>query len=92
MRTEGLDRRKHILQLQVIGASGPGAPEPGSSIERTADAVIARGYYPAPWLDEARRERILHPPRQARDRTQQLEQEETRKHQHERSHRKGLRM
>ena len=35
---------------------------------------------------------LAHPPRQARDRTQQLEQEETLKHQHERSHSKGISM
>ena len=91
-RTERLGRRGYGLELRVIGAFGPGAPEPGSVIERAADAVTARGCYRAPWLDEARRERILHPPRQARDRTQQLEQEETLKHQHERSHSKGISM
>ena len=53
----------HNLELRVIAASGPGAPEPGSAIERTADAVTARGCFRAPWADEARRKRTLHPQR-----------------------------
>ena len=52
------------LELRVTAASGPGAPEPGSAIGRTADAVTARGCFRAPWADEARRERILNPPEQ----------------------------
>ena len=50
------------LELQVLDASGPGAPGPGSAIERTAAAVAARGCFRAEWSDEARRERILNPP------------------------------
>ncbi|MCY3672432.1 MAG: ATP-dependent RecD-like DNA helicase, partial [Alphaproteobacteria bacterium] len=50
------------LVLQVLDASGPGAPEPGSDIERTAAAVAARGCFRAQWSDEAHRARILDPP------------------------------
>ena len=50
------------LRLEVVEAAGPGAPAPGSSIERTAAAVAARGCFRAAWSDEARRERILDPP------------------------------
>ena len=50
------------LELEVLDASGPGAPEPGSDIERTAAAVAARGCFRAQWSDEAERERILDPP------------------------------
>ena len=50
------------LRLEVIDASGPGAPEAGTAIERTAAAVAARGCFRAEWSDEARRERILDPP------------------------------
>ena len=50
------------LELQVLDASGPGAPGPGSGIERTAAAVAARGCFRAEWSDEAHRERILDPP------------------------------
>ena len=64
----------HDLDLRVIRASGFGAPEPGSSIGRSTDAVTARGCFRAPWADEARRERILHPREQARERTQEREQ------------------
>ena len=64
------------LELEVLDASGPGAPEPGSVIERTAAAVAARGCFRAEWHDEARRERILNPPKpvQAPRQTQQQEQ------------------
>ena len=54
----------HEIALRVIRASGPGAPEPGSSIRRTAGEVTARGCFRAPWSDEARRERILNPPKE----------------------------
>ena len=54
----GPDRRRNVLELRTVRASGPDAPEPGSSIARTAAAVTARGCFRAPWKDEARRERI----------------------------------
>ena len=47
------------LQLRVIRTSGPGAPEPGSSIRQTATAVTARGCYRAEWTDEVRRARAV---------------------------------
>ena len=50
------------LRLEVIDASGPGAPEAGTGIERTAAAVAARGCFRAQWSDGASRERILNPP------------------------------
>ena len=53
------------LELEVLDASGPGAPGAGSSIERSAKAVTARGCFRAEWSDEAHRERILNPPRPA---------------------------
>ncbi len=53
------------LELEVLDASGPGAPEPGSGIQRTIAAVTARGCFRADWTDEAQRERILNPPRPA---------------------------
>ena len=62
------------LELRAIAASGPGAPKPGSAIERTADAVTARGCFRAPWADEARRERTLHPPERERTEEQTREQ------------------
>ena len=62
------------LELRAIAASGPGAPEPGSAIGRTADAVTARGCFRAPWTDEARRERILNPPERERTEEQTREQ------------------
>ena len=64
------------LELKVLEASGPDVPEPGSVIERTVAAVTARGCFRAEWADEARRERILNPPKpvQAPRQTQQQEQ------------------
>ena len=64
------------LRLEVIDASGPDAPEAGSSIERTAAAVAARGCFRAQWSDEARRARILDPPKpvQAPQQTQEQTQ------------------
>ena len=64
------------LRLKVINASGPGAPEPGGDIERMAAAVAARGCFRAEWSDEARRGRILNPPKpvQAPRQAQQQEQ------------------
>ena len=65
------------LRLEVLGASGPSAPDPGSSIERSTKAVTARGCFRADWADEAQRERILNPPRpvqaprQAQEQTQE---------------------
>ena len=66
-RTETPDG--HELGLRTIRASGSGAPEPGGSIRRTAGEVTARGCYRAPWSDEARRERILDPPKEVQERT-----------------------
>ena len=65
----------HALALRIIRASGPGAPEPGSIIERTAEAVAARGCFRAPWRDEASRQRILDPPRQEQSREQSRERD-----------------
>ncbi len=79
-RTGSLGQGGHRLELRVIEASGPGAPEAGSRIERTADAVTARGCFRAAWSDEARRESISRPgPRSgvdppARERTREQEQ------------------
>ena len=61
-RTDDIRYGSPRLELEVLDASGPGAPEPGSGIERTAAAVAARGCFRAEWSDEARRERILDPP------------------------------
>ena len=66
-RTETPDG--HEIALRVIRAFGPGAPEPGGSIRRTAAEVTARGCFRAPWSDEARRERILDPPKEVQERT-----------------------
>ena len=66
-RTETPDG--HEVALRVIRAFGPGAPEPGSSIRRTAAEVTARGCFRAAWSDEARRERILDPPKEVQERT-----------------------
>ena len=64
----------HGLDLRVVRATGPGAPEPGATIERTPEAVIARGCFRAEWRDEARRERVLRPPRQEREQKQDRSQ------------------
>ena len=64
------------LDLRVIRASGPGAPEPDSTIRRTAGAVAARGCFRAAWDDEARRERILRPPERERQKRQQEEKQQ----------------
>ena len=66
------------LRLEVIDASGPGAPEAGTGIERTAATVVARGCFRAEWSDEARRERILNPPKPVREpqQTQETTQEQ----------------
>ena len=66
-RTETSDG--HEIALRTIRASGPGAPEPGGSIRRTAAEVTARGCFRAPWSDEARRERVLDPPKEVQERT-----------------------
>ena len=81
-RTETPDG--HEIGLRVIRASGPGAPEPGGSIRRTAEEVTARGCFRAPWSDEARRERILDPPKEV--------QEQTLTPRHGRSHGGGISM
>ena len=66
-RTETPDG--HELALRVIRASGPRAPEPGVSIRRTAEEVTARGCFRAEWSDEARRQRILDPPKEVQEQT-----------------------
>ena len=85
----------HDLDLRVIRASGPGAPEPGSTIARSAGAVAARGCFRAPWDDEARRERILHPPERERQNRQQEEirqREEKQQQDRDRSQDRGFSM
>ena len=72
-RTETPDG--HEIGLRVIRASGPGAPEPGGSIRRTAAEVTARGCFRAAWSDEARRERVLDPPKEVQERTLTLRRE-----------------
>ena len=66
-RTETPDG--HELALRTIRASGPDAPEPGRSIRRTAEEVTARGCFRAEWADEARRERVLNPPKEVQEET-----------------------
>ena len=66
-RTETPDG--HEIALRTIRAFGPGAPEPGGSIRRTAGEVTARGCFRAPWSDETRRERVLNPPKEVQERT-----------------------
>ncbi|MDE0388397.1 MAG: hypothetical protein OXI75_06850, partial [Rhodospirillales bacterium] len=77
---------EHELALRVIRASGPGAPEPGGSILRTEAEVTARGCFRAAWSDEARRERVLSPPKQKEVR------EQTPTPRHRRSHKRGISM
>ncbi len=60
---------EHELGLRVISASGSGAPEPGASIQRTADEVTARGCFRAAWSDEARRARELAPQKEVEEQT-----------------------
>ena len=62
------------LALEVVEASGPDAPEAGSSIERTIAVVTSRGCFRAEWSDEPRRERILNPPKPVRKPQQTQEQ------------------
>ena len=81
-RTETPDG--HEIALRTIRASGPGAPEPGGSIRRTAGEVTARGCFRAAWSDETRRARILNPPKEI--------QEQTLTPRHRRSHGRGIRM
>ena len=81
-RTETPDG--HEIALRTIRASGPGAPEPGGSIRRTAGQVTARGCFRAAWSDEARRERVLNPPKEV--------QEQTPTPRHRRSHGRGVGM
>ncbi len=64
-------RDGRALDLRAVRAAGPGAPEPGAAIGRTAGEVTARGCFRAPWADEARRERVLDPPRQEQSREQE---------------------
>ncbi|MDE0334114.1 MAG: hypothetical protein OXI64_04080, partial [Defluviicoccus sp.] len=86
-RTDTAD--SYALDLRVIRATGPGAPEPGSTIGRSADAVTARGCFRAPWADEARRERVLHSLEQERESRQQ---EENRQQGQDRSKDRGFSM
>ena len=65
----------YALDLRIVRATGPGAPEPGSTIGRGAEAVTARGCFRAPWADEARRERVLRPLEQERQESRQQEQD-----------------
>ena len=65
------------LELEVLEASGPNAPEPSSAIERTMAAVTVRGCFRAEWADEARRERILNPPKPVQAPRQTQHQEQT---------------
>ena len=74
----------HELALRTIRASGPGAPETGVSIQRTPGAVTARGCFRAAWSDEARRARVLDPPKEV--------QEQTLTPRHRRSHGRGMGM
>ncbi|MDE0275585.1 MAG: relaxase domain-containing protein [Defluviicoccus sp.] len=67
-----------MLDLRVIRAAGPNAPEPGSVIQRTAEAVTARGCHRAPWRDEARRERMLDPPRQEQEQSREQDRSQER--------------
>ena len=62
------------LALRVVRAAGPGAPESGGVIERTVEAVAARGCYRAPWADEAHRVRISQPRVQPRRQEQSQDQ------------------
>ena len=78
------------LELEVLDASGPGAPEPGSGIQRTIAAVTARGCFRTEWADEAHRERILNPPRPVQAPRQA--QETTREPRVDRSEGGGLKM
>ena len=66
-RTETPDG--HEIALRVIRAFGPGAPKPGGSIRRTAGEVTARGCFRAAWSDEARRVRVLNPPKEVQEQT-----------------------
>ena len=81
VRTRTETSNGHALDLRVVRTTGPGAPEPGSTIGRTAEAVTARGCFRAPWADEARRERFsrpgprfgVDPPQQEREESRQQE-------------------
>ncbi|MDE0175616.1 MAG: relaxase domain-containing protein, partial [Defluviicoccus sp.] len=79
----------YALDLRVVRANGPGAPEPGSTIGRTVGAVTARGCFRATWTDEARRERILRLPERKRPSRQQ---EENRQQGQDRSKDRGFSM
>ena len=81
-RTETPDGQE--IALRVIRAFGPGAPEPGGSIRRTAGEGTARGCFRAAWSDEARRGRVLDPPKEV--------QEQTLTPRHRRSHGGGISM
>ena len=72
-RTETING--YALDLRVVRATGPGAPEPGSVIGRGPDAITARGCFRAPWADEARREHIVRSLEETREESQQQEQD-----------------
>ncbi len=74
----------HEIALRVIRAFGPGAPEPGGSIRRTAGELTARGCFRAAWSDEARRVRVLNPSKEVQEQTPTLHRG--------RSHRRGISM
>ena len=74
----------HEIALRTIRAYGPGAPEPGGSIRRSAGEIAARGCYRAAWTEEARRARILDPPKEVEEQTLKLH--------YRRSHRRGISM
>ncbi|MCY3752674.1 MAG: hypothetical protein OXG99_01120, partial [Alphaproteobacteria bacterium] len=78
------------LKLEFLDASGPDAPEPGSVIERTVAAVTARGCFRAEWADEARRERILNPPKPVQAPRQTQQQEQTQEQRVDRSEGGGI--
>ena len=66
------------IRLEIIDASGPGAPGRDSDIERTTVAVTC-GCFRAEWSDEARPDHILNPPKPvlAPRQTRQQEQKRT---------------
>ena len=91
-RTETADG--HEIALRVIRAFGPGAPGPGGSIRRTAGEVTARGCFRAAWSDEARRVRVLNPPKEVQEQTLTLHRGRShgQRHQHVKRGGQGWRM
>ena len=78
-RTETPDG--HEIGLRTIRASGPCAPEPGGSIQRTAEAVTARGCFPPSGPTR---------PARAHSRPSKEVQEQTLTPRHGRSHGAGI--